>query len=932
MRKKLLLPLAASTAIMVSAASIDNRPTAIPAYLTPRSECTIDINNIKPVRPTDHKVPAKKTQTPKTVRIEGTALDLSRAKVSTVDTVLVTSFDYIYDSGDSRNYSTITYDEYGWRKTLTNEQEELRYTYTADDCCRWLSRTVESSRIGENTWQPLDKQERTIENDRVTSVTTYDIHQNGNNEKTFYKDHYYELSYKEGYEANWSNSSIKDAVITREISYLINGDVNSETAYTWIEAANEYFMTYSLNNYSKMESEILDDRICSTTYYREAWDSDNWTKTQYTITYFGQLSGKITTSYDESGSVTGQECSVYESYTEPNGNKVRINYEYIDGSLVPESKTVMSPDYFNETDYSADFNKEYTSYTYHDGEWSLELKSVISHRLLPNGLSEITETYNSISRHTVCKIEAVTDGDYTHYVSYPVTIASDGSYIITKPLRDDNGNDTGYIYEYYSADNTPQKYIKQESFGDIQDAIVFSIMIPGENVWSPLDEHTVTSSEGSISLRTVYHTNANGLPASITEYTTHPSYNGGNEFKSSETRYSYGSNGDFRVEFYELLSPRDLSKMYLSRYDERVTLADGTIQNTRVEYNDNGNGKIDYGTRLDFKDYVTRYYTYNTSSDSWVFSDAYCDTETYVTADGVTVSIMRELSDDNQTAIPTYKYEQKDIDGDENGGYGQYMSASYEWDSDSGKWIGSYKEENISVSYTFECIPSYKLNPLEAYNDEYMILTDNDNTPSYENYISENNRYEWDDEAGNWICLESHEVSADITGNVLTLIRKKTETDNDGIVRITTDTSIKERDAENREIRSESIVEISTIPDDGYGFRSHEITSSTYNDQNGLLAEQRIEHSSGNDAESSLTIARYTYTEFTISGINDTTADIDSAITISGRTVNAPGQTIRIYTTGGILLSVTTDTAVLPDAAGLYIVKAGDYARKVAVR
>ena len=80
----------------------------------------------------------------------------------------------------------------------------------------------------------------------------------------------------------------------------------------------------------------------------------------------------------------------------------------------------------------------------------------------------------------MCKIEAVTDGDYTHYVSYPVTIASDGSYIITKPLRDDNGNDTGYIYEYYSADNTPQKYIKQESFGDIQDAIVFSIMIPGE--------------------------------------------------------------------------------------------------------------------------------------------------------------------------------------------------------------------------------------------------------------------------------------------------------------------------------------------------------------------------------------------------------------------------------------------------------------------
>ena len=98
------------------------------------------------------------------------------------------------------------------------------------------------------------------------------------------------------------------------------------------------------------------------------------------------------------------------------------------------------------------------------------------------------------------------------------------------------------------------------------------------------------------------------------------------------------------------------------------------------------------------------------------------------------------------------------------------------------------------------------------------------------------------------------------------------------------------------------------------------------------MAEQRIEHSSGNDAESSLTIARYTYTEFTISGINDTTADIDSAITISGRTVNAQGQTIRIYTTGGILLSVTADTAVLPDAAGLYIVKAGDYARKVAVR
>ena len=79
-------------------------------------------------------------------------------------------------------------------------------------------------------------------------------------------------------------------------------------------------------------------------------------------------------------------------------------------------------------------------------------------------------------------------------------------------------------------------------------------------------------------------------------------------------------------------------------------------------------------------------------------------------------------------------------------------------------------------------------------------------------------------------------------------------------------------------------------------------------------------------------IFRYTYTPMSIevSAIEDIAND--SNLSVNGLEISCPGQLIRIYAINGILISATADNATLPSAPGVYIVKAANAVRKIAIR
>ena len=869
---------------------------------------------------------ASAPQSAKKVRIAGTALDLSVKEAATIDTVLVTSFDNITygpnGEADKRNYHTIEYDKYGYRTLMKSYSDIIRYTYNCDEKGRWLSRTIERQDIGDDDWRFISKEERTLENGHVKSIAFY-AYDDENNRP--YIEHYSEFAYLPGEDTYSGSIYLADAVITKEVYYSPDGSVRSEERYTWFENAGKYYLTYSWNEYSRLESVISDNMFVATRYDRNGVDEPEFISRIETWV-FGKIEGAKYTTYFENGEVADSYSTMAENYFE-NGDSISIRYDYVDGNFIPQNKEVYSPDFLvEEIDYSKDFNRAKKNYSYEDGQWVLSRESALVNHVLPNGICQLTQIEGQYRQTAYYKAMKGVN-DYYGWTLFPAIVNDDNSYVV---LFEDSDE---YRYEQYSADGVLQQTIKQVNSQTLYEGVSFFVKAAGETEWKPLDEYTRVEEEGGVTFRTVYKTNANGLPQSITEYMTSSRYTTGQEFKSGEYLYSYGANDDFTIEIYEVLSPADISKMYLSEKRERKTLADGSIEYTNWYYYDNGNGKVEDADRNVIKDHVITYYTYSAKKDTWTKTSTSVENEEYVTDNGVTVRITRRLSDDETYAINVSKYEEAFSETDD---VEYHMSANYDWNEADNCWVGNYKDEDKRYNYFFPISDAHSIDPISAYNDEYLIVSEDIYEPSYgEIQQSAHTSYEWDANKNDWKVSRSADFEYHINGRQLKTVCKETETWN-GETKVKTTTETIECDSEYRKTLEDVIVEETTYPADEEPRRdySHSKSVFTYNDVNGLIEDIRTTSYTENGEVVNDMANHYTYSKFNIiaAGIEDITADSDNAISINGNAAIADGQWITVYNINGALVASGYSKVDMPQAKGIYLIKAGAATRKAIVR
>lgn len=939
--KFLLLPCVALAFLSVAAQPSTKPP--VPTYLVPGAE--LQLNTLKSITSRSciqpgHKVsPAKHVRNQNAyARISGTILDATPRASATKDTVLVTSYDYIRSYGEAENKATVEYDKYGMRTMLKESSgSNTRYTYTYDDDCRWVSRVVETNQYG--NWKVQSKQERTIANGLVNSVTFYEIDGSVYDDapQLIYKRRYCELEYRSGITGGLGDiGNVANAAVTKDLYYDENGEVTSETHRAWFEPAGEYLETYYLSTdyygKSKRVAAFEGDHVVTSEY---TYKDNEFIKEQDRISYYGSKNGEIYIYYNDDGSISEPKCYVNEGFHTVECDSVLIHYTYTNGKLAPESKIVLSADALAELDYSRDFRRSDTRYSYENGDWVQYYYYCHSHHLLSNGLSEITLESNSSKQTQTVKMERTVDADgYARWVESVVKMNDDGSYVATR----EEDNSRGYVYSYYAADGTLQKTIRQTYSEDVNNELVFMVQLAGETEWKYLEEFTNVESDGSQSIRTVYKTNPNGTPHSITEYATSPRYNGGNEFKNCETIYTYKDNGDYEAKTHAVMSPSTIGSMKLSESVEKVTLADGSRQFTELEYDENGNETIYSGNREVYQtDGLIKYYTYKRKTAEWQFDHAYCGDLQYTTDDGVEVSILRRVSDDQMSVVNEHMSEHKEVRNDE-GNATYEMSASYDWDADKGKWIGENKYEHIYMYYTFEIYDPDEFNPINTYDDEYMLVVPDENYRNWEHVEAFSVSYRWDEPTDSWKAeANAQTCKAEVNGNTLTYTKTETE-DNDWEFKTKTETTVTERDEMWRVVKIEhkneehkQPKEDGREPEDEF---THYITSYTYNPDCGMLAETKEEGYDKNGILEDSSIYRYTYSNFTIevSGITDVAADATDVITVDGLGIHAAGQNITVYDVNGRVLITGTGSVELPAAIGVYIVKAGTAVRKIAVK
>lgn len=940
--KFLLLPCVALAFLSVAAQPSTKPP--VPTYLVPGAE--LQLNTLKSITSRsciqpDHKVsPAKHVRNQNAyARISGTILDATPRASATKDTVLVTSYDYIRSYGEAENKATVEYDKYGMRTMLKESSgSNTRYTYTYDDDCRWVSRVVETNQYG--NWKVQSKQERTIANGLVNSVTFYEIDGSVYDEpQLIYKRRYCELEYRSGITSGGLDDigNVVNAAVTKDMYYDKNGEVTSETHRAWFEPAGEYLVSYYLSPGDIKSTTTFDGDHAVTSVY--TYKDNEFIKENGRISYYGSKNGEIYIYYNDDGTVSDTSGFVYEGFRTTENDSVSISYTYADGKLAPESKKVWSADALAELDYSHDFRNAVTQYSYENGDWVQYYYYCTSHHLLSNGLSEITAEYiteyGNSKRTITVKMEKTVDADgYARWVESAVKMNDDGSYVATR----EEDNSRGYVYSYYAADGTLQKTIRQTYSEDVNNELVFMVQLAGETEWKYLEEFTNVESDGSQSIRTVYKTNPNGTPHSITEYATSPRYNGGNEFKNCETIYTYKDNGDYEAKTHEVMSPSTIGSMKLSESVEKVTLADGSRQFTELEYDENGNETIYSGNREVYQtDGLIKYYTYKRKTAEWQFDHAYCGDLQYTTDDGVEVSILRRVSDDQMSVVNEHMSEHKEVRNDE-GNATYEMSASYDWDADKGKWIGENKYELIYMYYTFEIYDPDEFNPINTYDDEYMLVVPDENYRDWEHVEEFSVSYRWDEPTDSWKAeANAQTCKAEVNGNTLTYTKTETE-DNDWEFKTKTETTVTERDEMWRVVKIEhkneehkQPKEDGREPEDEF---THYITSYTYNPDCGMLAETKEEDYDINGILEDSSIYRYTYSNFAIevSGITDVAADATDVITVNGLGIHAAGQNITVYDVNGRVLITGTGSVELPAAIGVYIVKAGTAVRKIAVK
>ena len=842
------------------------------------------------------------------------------------DTLLVTSY-VTTRNGEETGRTTITYDEYGLRKTMLEYgrygrlDKSYRYTYTIGAFNYWTSKFVELSEyFDEGVFKPYQKEVREIDgNKRLTRQTIYSRDWDGDDDayKIYIeKDTKYDYAHPvKDYEGNISYGHAIEE---------IKDFGRNKVSYAWFEPAQEYVRTrVEYYGQCNLEASFGPDYITETSYnyeYDYVTDSYNkqWKESERTTYYAGgNTVGTKYISYDKNGQITdisGDKTTIEEN-TPSAGIRTETYYE-VDresGEFIPVRKTEKKGNTGSYTE-----NYEMRTYEYIDGSWRL------------SGESKGENVGNNVFK--------VTNGSYTYYVHTDgngsvdgyVQMKADGSYVVERSAYEEEPDGTYYSAQYYTTYDASGNVLREvkrteenrNPLGHGTNDESYTYYIKSNGTWQLMNEYEEVLSQGGTTQRTKYGFTSEGYPSYIETYISTPSINKGEEFLNEQTKYIYTDNG-YTVESYErYYTSYTQSHMWMSEKDEYLLLSDGTYRHTNYEYDEDHPTNIDYASREEEKDGIHRQYSYDKNT-GFTLTYAYCDELRTVAEDGTETIISRRMSDDYTTVINEYKRENKQI---RNGDEEINNHASYRWDEEGGKWIGESKEEYKAIS--LPAFYRHNADPIAQYSDEYLPMDEPDTIVRTID-LRARNGYRWDYETDTWVSEQSEDYSYNYEGeNKLTY--KTVSRDNDRLIE---ETTTLERDESHRIIQEKVTRNIQHFyGDDTETDLSSTTTSYTYN-RDGYV-ETKTVVSESNQNETTTEVVRYEYTLHSVypTRIETVTTDGHPAITVTDDAIRtADGAAIRLYDANGRLIA-TGKGSVQKPAAGLYIVRTSTGSAKITVK
>ena len=807
--------------------------------------------------------------------------------------------------GGSKEENTITYDEKGRIKTVTNSEYKEVISYVDGTHGQWVEMTI--SRVVGGVSTVWDKNVRT--QDSQGRIITEKIYHYDEWSKEFYLTNSYAYDYEHGEGAN----------VIENLRYEDGSSYGVGEKYVWFEPTQQYIVNHYY--YDSRETTTVNGN--SYTTIQEQKESDgSWVKQGFAQTYFyndkGEQTGWLQTYYSENEiqSANGQRQETLLNTPEA-GYITKMTYTYTceendnsDIGTSTGSKSIATQasasDYFWRPSYKTVSTSNYDEPCIPDGKKrsSIEYSYDVDSQTWIEKSSDISEWVSS----NILKTNSFYhDGDYVekelYYTYYDnqgnevgeAFLFGDGSYVVESE-EEDTGDTFIDIYTYYDkAGNVKKKYkqVSKDSYHSIENTSTFYVWNGSQWI---IFSGTIEFGDGANKMTATV--DSKGRPTESATYDE----NGELYKKYVYTYTDYG----YTKTYYR--QKEDKSGLHLRAVDTYSIDANGTYESIEKELNEEGAVIYAYKYK-EYKNGIKENYSWNGSD----FELGYTYVEPIRTEEnGVVTEISRRVV--NGEVVETSKTVTTTV-GNE--------VTEERYNKQDGKWVG---ESKIVDSGEFTA-PKFKYtlpNPKQDYDaltNSYYSNIQQGSTEEvermYRNYI----RYSWGDN-NDWVITNKDYTTCVVDGNTMTIT---TEQGRDGYYY--KETTILKRDAQMRLIE-ETHETSETDPTDVTNTNTSTHTNQyTYDSEGNLLTETNI-----SDGRKSL-VTTYTYGKITVTEIENIAKDDKAQLLVIGNTITVEGcNNLTLYSLNGTLVGKSSNGSITAPTKGLYILEAGKKKVKLLVK
>ncbi|WP_299271581.1 hypothetical protein [uncultured Prevotella sp.] len=845
--------------------------------------------------------------------------ETARAKAKTDDTVkktLITKMEMTSDNG-RREYCNVTYNERGHFNTLDYGTYKMQYDYEYGYGSHWTKKTV--TRVETSRSIVESKEERTLDNQgRVMSIKRYEL-----------ADEKMALASEEVYEYNHNTNGM----LVKQVEYnTFDGTAHHTLLRQWFAPTKSYVEAEWYGEDKKMEIVIGDDNYEIKVYESSYPDYDKYviatTERRY-YTADGKECGYESAAYTNGANPKKEGWKKEFQYNTPEkGYTTTITNRIDEDGMWTKAEKTEATDNYDDPLIPFSGSRSMKRYLYNSNNNSWTLKSSCTKEWTEQGYLKQVEVDNEYEDETGTYYYMYDNkGEKIGYV-YPF---DDGSYVVEVEEDTDESKEIyTCFYTFYDKKGNITRQIKsvekknrKNKPTNTEPTYTFYELKNG--TWQKFSDK-ISIGDGD-----------NHLEATLNEkgwLTESKEYKDGKVYKRH--LYEYTASG-YTETSYLILGGQ------LNKYSFTSVSKDAKGTYTYVHYIYDAMGNVTWARK-----YVT--YAngiqdeYNWDDDRRDFGNAHTSATDLVSTDdqGVTTTIQRVLDPDTNTVVETEKYEEYNT-------YNRHWSARYT--KEDGKWVGTYKQENITPDYV-----SFKVNPLQEplkANDEYFSYTDDGDKDLDRTMVPLTILYYWNN--GEWKIMSKSGIEYSVDGDKYIEKQISIRNDENGYYSETTVVFETTRDANYNIVESNTTqTEITKEPQYDEATEGMVVKTSKHNvheaphyytyDSGQRLTKEVFENydtdylakvPQRNLTGRETTIYYYAEMDVVVGIDNVGTNNARPMFAVSGRNislVNAAPTAMSLYTIDGQLVATSTDGQLTAPANGMYIVKAGGMKAKVVVK